>query len=83
MAMLWRRTAGQSPGQGQEDGGSKGRGKAGRKLSYTVKVQFNANLLVGEAYTAQLDLRAGNEFEIKLGCRQITLVPLGVSADAE
>jgi hypothetical protein len=38
---------------------------------------------VGEAYSAQLDLRAGNELEIKLGCRQITLVPLGVSVDEE
>lgn len=29
-----------------EDGGGKSKGKAGRNLSYLVKVQFNGNLLV-------------------------------------
>ena len=38
------------------DAGGKGRGKGGRKLSYTTKVQFNGNLMVGKAYTAMLDL---------------------------
>ena len=56
---------------------SKGRGKGGRKLSYTTKVQFNGNLLVGKAYTAILGLQPGDEFEIKLGRKQITLAPLG------
>jgi hypothetical protein len=59
-----------------------GRGKAGRKLSYETKVQFNGNLLVGKAYTAQLGLQPGDEFEIKLGRKQITLVPIG-SADED
>jgi hypothetical protein len=54
-----------------------GRGKAGRKLGYETKVQFNGNLLVGKAYTAQLGLQPGDEFEIKLGRKQITLVPIG------
>ena len=31
-----------------------GRGKGGRKLSYTATVQGNGNLLVGKAYTAML-----------------------------
>jgi hypothetical protein len=53
----------------------KGRGKGGRKLSYTTKVQFNGNLLVGKAYTAMLDLQPGDEFEIKLGRKQIKLIP--------
>jgi hypothetical protein len=35
-------------------GGSAGRGKAGRSLSYGTKVQFNGNLMVGSAYTAGL-----------------------------
>jgi hypothetical protein len=52
-------------------------GKAGRKLSYATKVQFNGNLMVGKAYTALLDLKPGDEFEIKLGRKQIRLVPLG------
>ena len=44
-----------------------GQGKGGRKLSYTTKIQFNGNLMVGKAYTAMLDLKPGDEFEIKLG----------------
>jgi hypothetical protein len=64
------------------EGGGKTRGKGGRKLSYTTKVQFNGNLLVGKAYTALLDLKPGDEFEIKLGRRQIKLIPLG-SSDEE
>jgi hypothetical protein len=40
-------------------------------------VQFNGNLMVGRAYTAMLDLKPGDEFEIKLGRKQIRLVPLG------
>jgi len=41
-------------------------------------VQFNGNLLVGKAYTAQLGLQPGDEFEIKLGRKQITLIPWGL-----
>ena len=52
-------------------------GRAGRKLSFSTKVQFNGNLMVGKAYTAMLDLKPGDEFEIKLGRKQIRLVPLG------
>jgi hypothetical protein len=63
-------------------GGGTGRGQAGRSLSYGTKVQFNGNLMVGKAYTAQLGLKPGDEFEIKLGRKQIQLVPLG-SADEE
>jgi hypothetical protein len=59
------------------DGGGKVRGKAGRSLSYVTKVQFNGNLLVGKAYTAQLGLEPGDAFEIKLGRKQIKLVPVG------
>ena len=65
------------------EGGGKGRGKGGRKLSYTTKVQFNGNLLVGKAYTAMLDLQPGDEFEIKLGKKQIRLVPAGAADDEE
>jgi hypothetical protein len=64
------------------EGIGRGVGKAGRKLSYTARVQFNGNLLVGKAYTAMLDLEPGDEFEIKLGRKQIRLVPVG-GADEE
>ena len=62
---------------------SAGRGKAGRSLSYVATVQGNGNLLVGKAYTAMLDLQPGDEFEIKLGRKQIRLVPAGGSDDEE
>jgi hypothetical protein len=65
------------------EGGGKGRGKGGRSLSYVAKVQFNGNLLVGKAYTAMLDLKPGDEFEIKLGRKQIKLIPLGSDDDEE
>lgn len=58
-------------------GGSGGAGKSGRKLSYVTKVQFNGNLLIGKAYTALIDLKPGDEFQIKLGRKQIRLVPVG------
>jgi hypothetical protein len=65
------------------DGAGKGKGKGGRSLSYQTKIQFNGNLLVGKAYTAMLDLKPGDEFEIKLGRKQIRLVPVGSSDEEE
>jgi hypothetical protein len=62
--------------------GGKGVGRGGRKLSYMATVQGNGNLLVGKAYTVFLDLKPGDEFEIKLGRKQIRLVPVG-GADEE
>jgi hypothetical protein len=62
--------------------GSSGKGKTGRSLSYVAKVLFNGNLLVGKAYTSQLELKPGDAFEIKLGKKQIRLVPVG-AADGE
>jgi hypothetical protein len=63
--------------KGVDFGGTPSSTKGGRKLSYSTKVQFNGNLMVGRAYTAQLGLEPGDEFEIKLGRKQIRLVPLG------
>jgi hypothetical protein len=63
--------------KGVDFGAAPRAGKAGRKLSFNTKVQFNGNLMVGKAYTAMLDLQPGDEFEIKLGRKQIRLVPLG------
>ncbi|MCP9915290.1 AbrB family transcriptional regulator [Cyanobium sp. ATX 6F1] len=65
------------------DGGGNGKGRAGRSLSYTTKIQFNGNLMVGKAYTSLLDLKPGDEFEIKLGKKQIRLIPAGTSEDEE
>ncbi|MCT0199562.1 AbrB family transcriptional regulator [Synechococcus sp. CS-1325] len=63
--------------------GSAAVGKGGRKLSYVATVQGNGNLLIGKAYTAFLDLQPGDEFEIKLGRKQIRLVPAGGADDEE
>jgi hypothetical protein len=58
-------------------------GKGGRKLSYVATVQGNGNLLVGKAYTAILGLEPGHEFEIKLGRKQIQLIPVGASDEED
>ena len=58
-------------------------GKGGRKLSYIAKVQGNGNLLIGKAYTALLDLKVGDEFDIKLGKKAIRLIPVGASEEDE
>ncbi|MEB3351523.1 MAG: AbrB family transcriptional regulator [Cyanobacteriota bacterium] len=49
--------------------------RRGREPSYRTRVQFNGNLMVGSAYTEQLGLKPGDTFEIRLGRRQIQLVP--------
>lgn len=56
------------------EGGGTEPGKPGRKLSYTTKVQFNGNLMVGKAYTSLLGLKPGDEFEIRLGRGQVRLI---------
>ena len=68
--------------QGVDFGGTSQTGKGGRKLSFSTKIQFNGNLMVGKAYTGMLELKPGDEFEIKLGRKQIRLVPIG-SEDEE
>ncbi|TVS02405.1 MAG: AbrB family transcriptional regulator [Cyanobium sp. PLM2.Bin73] len=72
----------EAKGMSLGDGG-KGRAKPGRDLSYMAKVHFNGNLLVGKAYTAQLGLQPGDEFEIKLGRKQIKLMPIGAPDEDE
>ncbi len=64
-------------------GATAGIGKGGRKLSYKAVVQGNGNLLIGKAYTAMLELNTGDEFEIRLGKKQIRLVPVGVADEEE
>lgn len=56
--------------------------KPGRSLSYRTTVQFNGNLMIGKAYTALLDLKPGDQFEIKLGRKSISLRPID-STDGE
>jgi hypothetical protein len=69
--------------KGVELGGAGKVGKGGRKLSYIATVQGNGNLLIGKAYTALLDLKPGDEFEIKLGRKHIRLIPAGATDEDE
>jgi hypothetical protein len=51
-------------------------GRGGRSASYRITVQSNGNLLIGSAYTTQLGLKPGDEFEITLGRKHIQLKQL-------
>ena len=64
-------------------GGASAKGRGGRKLSYTARVQGNGNLLVGNAYTAMLELEPGSEFTIKMSKNSgiIRLVPAGTDVE--
>ena len=54
------------------DGESQGSGR-GRAATYRVTVHKNGNLLIGAAYTKEMGLEAGDEFEIKLSKKKIAL----------
>lgn len=51
-------------------------GRGGRSASYRITVQSNGNLLIGSAYTKQMGLQPGDEFEISLGRKHIRLKQL-------
>ncbi len=51
-------------------------GRGGRSASYRISVQSNGNLLIGSAYTKQMGLKSGDEFEITLGRKHIHLKQL-------
>ena len=48
----------------------------GRSASYRITVQSNGNLLIGSAYTKQMGLKPGDEFEISLGRKHIRLTQI-------
>ncbi|MEM6448430.1 MAG: AbrB family transcriptional regulator [Cyanobacteria bacterium J06642_2] len=48
-------------------------GSRGRAPTYRVSVHKNGNLLIGATYTQEMGLAPGDEFEIKLGHRNIKL----------
>jgi hypothetical protein len=58
------------------DGKQSVNGRGGRSASYRISVQANGNLLIGSAYTKQMDLHPGDEFEISLGRKHIHLKQL-------
>lgn len=52
-------------------------GRGGRSASYRISVQSNNNLLIGSAYTKQMNLKPGDEFIITLGKKHIRLRQVG------
>ena len=65
------------------DGKQNGSGRGGRSASYRISVQSNGNLLIGAAYTKQMDLQPGDEFEISLGRKHIHLRQVDTDADLD
>ncbi|MFE1745931.1 AbrB family transcriptional regulator [Coleofasciculus sp. H7-2] len=65
------------------DGKQSGNGRGGRSASYRISVQSNHNLLIGSAYTKQMGLNPGDEFEISLGRKHIHLRQLDREEGAE
>lgn len=63
------------------DGKASPNGRGGRSASYRISVQSNGNLLIGAAYTKQMDLKPGDEFEISLGRKHIQLKQLDSAED--
>ncbi|MFM2428850.1 MAG: hypothetical protein RLZZ511_63 [Cyanobacteriota bacterium] len=63
------------------DGKGDGTGRGGRTPSYRISVQSNGNLLIGAAYTKQMDLKPGDEFVITLGRKHIKLKQIGDDGD--
>lgn len=57
----------------QLDSTQSSNGRGGRSASYRITVQSNGNLLIGSAYTKQMGLKPGDEFEISLGRKHIHL----------
>ncbi|MGF1498225.1 MAG: AbrB family transcriptional regulator [Elainellaceae cyanobacterium] len=67
----------------QLDGRQGKNGRGGRSASYRITVQSNGNLLIGSAYTKQMDLKPGDEFEITLGRKHIHLKQVDSREDDE
>lgn len=55
----------------------------GREPSYTVTVHSNGQIVIGAAYTKEMGLKPGDEFQIKLGYKHIHLVQLQDDEEAE
>jgi hypothetical protein len=63
--------------------GKQGPGRGGRNASYRISVQSNGNLLIGAAYTKQMELAAGDEFLITLGRKHIKLKQVDLEEDGD
>ena len=63
-------------------GGESGDKRRGREKTYKVTVQKNGQLLIGSAYVKDMNVEPGDEFEVKLGYKNIHLVKCGEAAEA-
>lgn len=52
----------------------------GRSVSYRTKVQSNGVLLIGSAYTKQMGLQPGDQFEISIERKQIRLKQIAAAS---
>ncbi len=57
--------------------------RGGRKATYRIQVQQNGNLLIGAAYTRQMGLIPGTDFEIQIGRKHIKLIQVDGETDSE
>jgi AbrB family looped-hinge helix DNA binding protein len=55
----------------------------GREASYVIKVHKNGQIVIGSAYTEEMGLKPGDEFQIKLGYKHIHLVKTGEEDEDE
>jgi hypothetical protein len=55
----------------------------GREASYTVTVHKNGQIVIGSAYTREMGLQPGDEFQLKLGYKHIKLEKTGEDPDDE
>ncbi len=53
----------------------------GREASYTVTVHKNGQIVIGAAYTREMGLEPGDEFQLKLGYKHIKLEKVGEGSD--
>jgi hypothetical protein len=55
----------------------------GREASYTVTVHRNGQIVIGAAYTKEMGLEPGDEFQLKLGYKHIKLEKTGEEDEDE
>jgi hypothetical protein len=55
----------------------------GREASYTVTVHKNGQIVIGSAYTKEMGLEPGDEFQLKLGYKHIKLEKTGENHEEE
>jgi AbrB-like transcriptional regulator len=53
----------------------------GREPTYRVSVHKNGQIVIGAAYTQAMNLKSGDEFEIKLGYKHIKLIQLDSNSE--